>query len=71
MQPVKVEIYSLRGKVITNNTLWFEALTSAGTYIRSLAHDIGQKVEVGAYLEELKRDNNNGKQLNLKYFLIP
>lgn len=28
---------------------------SKGTYIRSLAHDIGQKLEVGAYLTKLRR----------------
>lgn len=28
---------------------------SKGTYIRSLAHDIGQKVGCGAYLEQLRR----------------
>lgn len=28
---------------------------SKGTYIRSLAHDIGQKLEVGAYLTQLRR----------------
>lgn len=28
---------------------------SKGTYIRSLAHDIGQKLEVGAYLTNLRR----------------
>ena len=28
---------------------------SKGTYIRSLAHDIGQDLEVGAYLTNLRR----------------
>jgi tRNA pseudouridine55 synthase len=28
---------------------------SKGTYIRSLAHDIGQELEVGAYLTQLRR----------------
>lgn len=28
---------------------------SKGTYIRSLAHDIGQELEVGAYLTKLRR----------------
>ncbi len=55
IKPVTVEIYSLQAKVIDNSTLWFEAATSSGTYIRSLAHDIGQKAGCGAYLGELKR----------------
>ncbi|MFC1612403.1 tRNA pseudouridine(55) synthase TruB [Patescibacteria group bacterium] len=32
-----------------------EGKVSSGTYIRSLAHDIGQKLGCGAYLEELER----------------
>ncbi|EKD68195.1 MAG: hypothetical protein ACD_48C00031G0002, partial [uncultured bacterium] len=28
---------------------------STGTYIRTLAHDIGQKLGTGAYCEELRR----------------
>jgi tRNA pseudouridine55 synthase len=55
IKPVNIEIFSLQGKVLGKDTLWFEALTSSGTYIRSLAHDIGQKTGVGAFLESLKR----------------
>ncbi|WP_417428790.1 tRNA pseudouridine(55) synthase TruB [Halpernia sp.] len=33
----------------------FKVGCSKGTYIRSLAHDIGQKLEVGAYLTNLRR----------------
>lgn len=33
----------------------FTVACSKGTYIRSLAHDIGQKLEVGAYLTNLRR----------------
>ncbi len=33
----------------------FEVECSKGTYIRSLAHDMGQSLEVGAYLSRLKR----------------
>ncbi len=56
IKPVDIEIYSLRGKITAKDTLWFEALTSSGTYIRSLAHDMGQAVGTGAYLAELKRE---------------
>jgi tRNA pseudouridine55 synthase len=42
--------------VVDPETLEFTALTSSGTYIRSLAHDLGQKVGCGAYLLELKRE---------------
>jgi tRNA pseudouridine55 synthase len=56
VSPVAVKIHSLTGRVIDPETLEFSALTSAGTYIRSLAHDLGQKAKVGAFLLELKRE---------------
>ncbi len=56
INPVSVKIHQLNGRIIDHETLEFSALTSAGTYIRSLAHDLGQKVGVGAYLLELKRE---------------
>jgi len=56
LKPVAIEIFSLECKVMDEKTLWFRTETSSGTYIRSLAHDMGQKVGVGAYLEELKRE---------------
>jgi tRNA pseudouridine55 synthase len=56
IKPASVNIHRLTGRVIDPETLEFAALTSAGTYIRSLAHDLGQKVGVGAFLLELKRE---------------
>ncbi len=56
VKPVEVEIFFLEGKVVDETTLWFKAETSSGTYIRSLAHDMGQKLGVGAYLKELVRE---------------
>jgi tRNA pseudouridine55 synthase len=37
------------------NKVSFRIKCSKGTYIRSLAHDFGQKLEVGAYLSALRR----------------
>ena len=56
IKPMEVEIFSLEGRVVDETTLWFRAETSSGTYIRSLAHDMGQKVGVGAYLKGLIRE---------------
>ncbi|MCU0237005.1 MAG: tRNA pseudouridine(55) synthase TruB [Acidobacteria bacterium] len=53
---VEVRIHELRGRVVDHETLEFRALTSSGTYIRSLAHDLGQKAGCGAFLLELKRE---------------
>ena len=41
----------------------FETHVSNGTYIRSLAHDIGQKLSTGAYLVKLERTMVNGLTL--------
>ncbi len=49
------------GKTTTQNSklenfkLTIDVHCSSGTYIRSLAHDIGQKLGCGAYVEELER----------------
>jgi tRNA pseudouridine55 synthase len=57
-KPVKVKIYELR---ITNYELPEKSQIticvscSAGTYIRTLAEDIGRKLEIGAHLAELRR----------------
>jgi tRNA pseudouridine 55 synthase len=53
---VEVTIHELTGRAADAATLEFRALTSSGTYIRSLAHDLGQKLGCGAYLLELKRE---------------
>ncbi|MBN2345579.1 MAG: tRNA pseudouridine(55) synthase TruB, partial [Candidatus Aminicenantes bacterium] len=54
--PVEVTIHELSGRVVDGETLEFRARTSSGTYIRSLAHDLGQKLGCGAFLLELKRE---------------
>jgi tRNA pseudouridine55 synthase len=40
-----------------------ETRVSSGTYIRALAHDIGQALGCGAYLEELQRTEIGGYKL--------
>ena len=34
---------------------WFRVACTKGTYVRSLAHDLGQKLGCGAHLETLRR----------------
>ncbi len=55
LQPVIVQIYSISILEINLPLVRVEVRCSKGTYIRSLANDIGKKLEVGAYLTELKR----------------
>ena len=52
-----IEIYSLALIDFNQKSqlLKVDCQVSTGTYIRTLAHDIGQALEVGAYCEELER----------------
>lgn len=60
-EPVKIFIHSLEiisGSEIKDSGpefLWIRVTCSAGTYIRTLAEDIGRKLGVGAHLAELRR----------------
>ena len=51
----RVTILDIRLEVINLPLVRFKVKCSKGTYIRSLAHDIGQKLNCGAYLYQLRR----------------
>lgn len=55
MEPRKVEIYDIRLLSYDYPELKIETKVSSGTYIRSLAVDIGEALRAGAYLTELRR----------------
>lgn len=55
MQPRAVEIYSITNVVIDDDLVAFDVHCSKGTYIRSLAHDLGAKLGTGAHLAALRR----------------
>ena len=55
LKPVAVEIYEYRLLEITGAIARFSIECSSGTYIRSLAHDMGQKLGCGAHLAEICR----------------
>ena len=48
-------IYYLNILEIDGQDVLFKAGTEAGTYIRKLIHDIGQKLKTGAHMAELRR----------------
>ena len=54
-KPVEIEIYSINLLEYTWPYIRIEVRCSTGTYIRTLAHDIGAKLGCGAYCEELRR----------------
>jgi tRNA pseudouridine55 synthase len=56
LEPRKVTIKEFRVFDLQGPEFSFEVRCSKGTYIRSLAHDIGKKLGSGAYLSSLRRD---------------
>ena len=59
-----VEIYSLELLEWQPPELTLDVLCSAGTYIRSLAHDLGQTLGCGAHLTALRRTASGNYQIN-------
>ena len=51
----RVEIFEFEIKNLAGPLLEFRISCSGGTYIRSLAHDLGQRLGMGAHLESLRR----------------
>jgi len=64
IKPSEVEIYSFEHKIIDKSTLWFRVCVSSGTYIRSIAYDMGIKTGLGAYLSQLTREKVGDFSLN-------
>ena len=55
LKPVEVEIYEYKLKGIEGSLARFFIECSSGTYIRSLAHEMGQTLGCGAHLAEIIR----------------
>ena len=55
LQPVEVEVLELRVIALSASAVELEITCSSGTYIRSLAHDLGQRLGCGALLASLRR----------------
>ncbi|MFW8567168.1 tRNA pseudouridine(55) synthase TruB [Orrella sp. 11846] len=53
--PRTVQIHSLKLHSIEGTQAWVEVHCSKGTYVRTLAQDIGLALGVGAYLTQLRR----------------
>lgn len=51
----RVTIYELEIVAVQGSRVRFRARSSAGTYMRSLAHDLGEAVGIPAHLSELRR----------------
>ncbi|MBZ5612404.1 MAG: tRNA pseudouridine(55) synthase TruB [Acidobacteriia bacterium] len=55
LKPVQVEIKEFEILDTTANQATFRARVASGTYIRSVAHEMGQKLGCGAHLASLRR----------------
>jgi tRNA pseudouridine55 synthase len=51
----EIEIFDILLKKVNLPQISFKTRVSSGTYIRTLANDIGEKLGVGAYMSELAR----------------
>ncbi|MBM3725836.1 MAG: tRNA pseudouridine(55) synthase TruB [Acidobacteria bacterium] len=55
LEPVPVEVYSLELLETRETEIVIRLRCSAGTYVRSIAHELGQLTGFGAYVEQLRR----------------
>jgi len=55
LTPKKVTVYEFEITKVEGSTAQFRVRSSAGTYVRSLAHELGASAGVPAHLKELRR----------------
>jgi tRNA pseudouridine55 synthase len=55
LTPKSVTVYEFEIVSVTGSTARFRIRSSAGTYVRSLAHDLGAAAGIPAHLKELRR----------------
>lgn len=64
MEPVEVAVYAIELLDWRPPDLYLRVKCSAGTYLRSIAHDLGRLASCGAYLERLRRTASSGFTLS-------
>jgi tRNA pseudouridine55 synthase len=55
LAPVRIQVHDFEIIAVDGDVAAFHAKVSAGGYIRSLAHDLGQRMGCGAHLASLRR----------------
>ena len=55
LKPVQVEIKEFEILAVEGDQASFRARVASGTYMRSIAHDMGQQLGCGAHLQSLRR----------------
>jgi tRNA pseudouridine55 synthase len=57
-EPRLIHIYNFRFSDYREPLAWFRIACTKGTYVRSIAHELGQKIGCGAHLATLRRVNS-------------
>ena len=65
--PVEVTVHSLELLEFTGETVSVRIACSAGTYLRSIAHDLGMALGCGAHLETLRRTASGEFKVECSY----
>lgn len=55
LQPVEVEVEEFQVTLLQGDLVHFRCRVSSGTYVRALAHELGQRLGAGAHLASLRR----------------
>src|SRR3989449_855510 len=55
LKPIRIEIKEFEILGVEGDRASFRARVASGTYMRSVAHDMGQQIGCGAHLESLRR----------------
>ncbi len=63
LKPVEIEIFELRVEGYEAPDLRLVVRCSGGTYVRSIAHDLGAALGCGAHLQELRRTQSGDFQI--------
>lgn len=69
LAPITIEVYSLDILRCEGSELDLRVHCSAGTYLRSIAHDLGQLLGCGAFLKVLRRLASGGFDLQMAHTL--
>ena len=63
MAPSRIEVERFEVVTLTPPLMTFRVVCSPGTYVRSLAHDLGQRLGCGAHLTALRRTRSGDFQI--------
>lgn len=69
LTPVEVQVYELTLLAVEGSDIRARAFCSAGTYLRAIAHELGQALGFGAHLYQLRRTESGDFSLDRAHTL--